>query len=65
MELHSACYRFGFDHSPDDFRGNFHPSSLSISFPFIVECYATIGIRLLLTSVLCDGMFRLFQFEVR
>lgn len=49
----------------DVFRGNPHPSSLSVSFPFTGECYAIIGIYLLLTSVLCDGMFRLFQFEVR
>lgn len=49
----------------DVFRRNPHPSSLSVSFPFTGECYAIIGIYLLLTSVLCDAMFRLFQFEVR
>lgn len=47
------------------FLGGSHPSSLSVSFLFIGECYAIIGICLLLTSVLCDGMYGLFQLEVR
>lgn len=47
----------------DVFRGNLHPSSLSVSFPLTGN--SLIGKCLLLASVLCDGLFRLFQFEVR